>query len=375
MDPRVTDLTNDINNLSFKITNINVSLANALRRIILNDIPCVVFRTTPHEKNDATFYKNTTRFNNEIIKQRISCIPIHITDVEFPIKDYIVEVNKKNDSDTIEYITTKDFTIRNIKTDVVLSEAETRKIFPPDPITKEFIDIVRLRPKLSKDIDGEHLHFTCTFSIGTVKENGSYNVVSTCSYGAARDNIKINEVWTEKAKELKGMGKSTGEIEELKRDWLLLDGKRITLPDAYNFTIESVGVFDPMSIVEKSCQIMINKLNKFGDDIQSKDGMISASNTTIPNSFDIKLEGEDYTLGKSIEYLLFASYYQTQSETNKVLTYCGFMKPHPHIDVSIIRVAFKNSIETSDLIGYLETVTTKGLEIFNSIKSNFTKVV
>ena len=375
MDPRVTDLSNDINNLTFTISNINVSLANALRRIILNDIPNVVFRTTPHEKNDATFYKNTSRFNNEIIKQRISCIPIHITDVDFPIKDYIVEVNKKNETDTIEYVTTNDFVIRNVKTDVVLSEAETRKIFPPDPITKEFIDIVRLRPKLSKDIDGEHLHFTCTFSIGTVKENGSYNVVSTCSYGAARDNIKINEVWTEKAKELKGMGKTTGEIEELKRDWLLLDGKRITLPDAYNFTIESVGVFDPMSILEKACQIMINKLNKFGDDIQSKDGMIAASNTTIPNSFDIKLEGEDYTLGKSIEYLLFASYYETQTEANKVLTYCGFIKPHPHIDVSIIRVAFKNSIETSDLIGYLEAVTTKGLEIFNSIKSNFTKVV
>lgn len=375
MNPRVSDLSHEMDNLRFKISDINVSLANALRRIILNDIPNVVFITTPHEKNDSTFITNTTRFNNEIIKQRIACIPIHITDVEFPLKDYIVEVNKKNDTDTIQFVTTEDFIIRNIKTDVVLPESETRKIFPPDSITKNFIDIVRLRPKLSKDIDGEHLHFTCTFSIGSVKDNGSYNVVSTCSYGAEKDSVKINEVWTDKAKAYKSAGKTTDEIDELKRDWLLLEGKRITTPNAYNFTIESVGVFDPMSIVEKASQIMINKLNKFSDDIQTKEEMITTSNTTIPNSFDIKLEGEDYTLGKAIEYLLYATYYETQSEANKILTFCGFTKPHPHIDVSIIRIAFKNTIEQSDLIGYLETVTTKALEIFNSIKSNFTKVV
>lgn len=373
MNPQVSDLSIELNNLTFKLTNINVSLANAIRRTILNEINNVVFRTTPHDKNDAVFLTNTTRFNNEIIKQRLACIPIHITDVEFPIKDYIVEVNKKNDSDTMQYVTTEDFTIRNIKTDIILSDAETRKIFPPDPITKDFIDIVRLRPKLSKDIEGEHLHFTCTFSIGNVKENGSYNVVSTCCYGAAKDNIKINQIWSEKTKQFKSAGKTIAEIDELKKDWLLLDGKRITLPNAYDFTIESVGVFDPMSIVEKACQIMINKVHKFSDDIQSKDDMITKSNTTIPNSFDITLEGEDYTLGKSIEYLLFASYYETQSDENKILTYCGFMKPHPHIDISIIRIAFKNNIAKADLIGYLENVNVKALEIFNSIKSSFIK--
>ena len=39
--------------------------------------------TFPHEKNKANIEINTTRFNNEIIKQRLSCIPIHITDTAF----------------------------------------------------------------------------------------------------------------------------------------------------------------------------------------------------------------------------------------------------------------------------------------------------
>ena len=39
---------------------------------------------------------NTTRLNNEIIKQRIGCIPIHIDDNDFPYQEYVVEVNKQN---------------------------------------------------------------------------------------------------------------------------------------------------------------------------------------------------------------------------------------------------------------------------------------
>ena len=38
----------------------------------------IVFRTTPYEKNDANFEVNSTKLNNEILKQRLSCIPIHI---------------------------------------------------------------------------------------------------------------------------------------------------------------------------------------------------------------------------------------------------------------------------------------------------------
>ena len=54
MDPVVTDLTQDDQYLRFTLGNANVSIANAIRRIMLSEIPCVVFRTTPYEKNLAT---------------------------------------------------------------------------------------------------------------------------------------------------------------------------------------------------------------------------------------------------------------------------------------------------------------------------------
>ena len=97
--------------LTFTLTNVHVSIANALRRTMLSDIPTLGFRTFPHEKNDAVIHKNTSRFNNEILKQRLSCIPIHITDLELPYKELLVVIEKENTGNDIMYVTTEDFKI------------------------------------------------------------------------------------------------------------------------------------------------------------------------------------------------------------------------------------------------------------------------
>ena len=68
MNPTITNISDEKVRLTFRISNINVSLANSIRRVILSDIPNVVFRTSPHEKNTATIHINTSRFNNEIVK-------------------------------------------------------------------------------------------------------------------------------------------------------------------------------------------------------------------------------------------------------------------------------------------------------------------
>ena len=78
MNPQVEFNSEENDNLTFTLSGINVSFANAIRRTILSDIPLVVFKTSPYEENRATIYKNTTRLNNEIIKQRLGCIPIHV---------------------------------------------------------------------------------------------------------------------------------------------------------------------------------------------------------------------------------------------------------------------------------------------------------
>ena len=190
MEPIIKITSEENNTLFFTMSNINHSLANSLRRIILSDIPTLVFRTFPHNESKVDITINTTRLNNQIIKQRIGCIPIHITDTDFPYKDYVVEVDKKNETDTIQLLTTADFKIKNISTDKYLSPTAVKEIFPPDSLTGGYIPITRLRPKLSENIEGEHIQFTGHLDIGTAKQDGMYNIVSTCAYGATMDVVK-----------------------------------------------------------------------------------------------------------------------------------------------------------------------------------------
>ena len=369
MDPLIKELTEEDNYLKFKITGVNVSIANALRRIILSEIETFVFRTTPYEENKVNFEINTTRLNNELLKQRISCIPIHINDMDFPKDDYIIELDITNNSDTIIYVTSNDFKIKNIKIDKYLSDEETRKIFPPDPITGYFIDIARLRPKISDEIGGEQLKLTALLDKGTAKQNSSFNVVSTCSYGASIDQIKKNEAWTRKAKDLKAAGEKN--IEIIKQDWDLLEGKRYIKPDSFDFIIETVGQMSNMEIVSKAADVMLQKLRVFLEVIQTQENIITPSQTTIPYSYDILLDGEDYTLGKVIEYVLYIKHYNNNPGSSNLLTFCGFRKPHPHIDKSYIRLGFTNSTTPTDIIALLVNSLGDIRNIFQKISTEF----
>lgn len=366
MDPHISNVRTENGFLKFSLLDCNMSIANALRRIMISDIPTFVFRTYPYSENKAEVTHNTTRFHNEIIKQRLSCIPIHIDDMDFPYKDYVIEVDVKNDTDNILYVTTKDFKIKNIKTDVYSDESAVRAIFPPSAITGDYIEFARLQPKLSENIDGERLTLRCGLDIGMASQDGAFNVISTCAYECTPDIQKANEVWKDKEAVMKKSEMSEAEIEFEKKNWFLLDAKRYYQPNSYDFTIESVGVFENIEIVIKACEIMISKCEKLLENLQHGKVTILPSETTLKNGFDITLVNEDYTLGKVIEFYL----YQQNFIADKTLSFCGFRKPHPHATESIIRVAFHNEIDPVGVSGYVQAASDSAITAFKKLIEN-----
>jgi len=363
MEPRISNLREENGFLKFTLLDCNMSIANALRRIIVSDIPTFVFRTYPYSENKAEITHNTTRFHNEIIKQRLSCIPIHIDDMDFPYKDYVVEVDVKNDTDSILYVTTKDFKIKNSKTEVYSDESAVRAIFPPSSVTGDYIEFARLQPKLSENIDGERLTLRCGLDIGMASQDGAFNVISTCAYECTPDVAKANEVWGEKEAAMKKSNMTETEVEFEKKNWFLLEAKRYYQPNSYDFIIESVGVFDNNEIVIKACKIMISKCEKFLYDLEHGKVSIVPSETTLKNGFDVTLVNEDYTLGKVIEFYL----YQQNFIADKTLSFCGFRKPHPHAMDSIIRVAFHNEIDPVGVSGYIQGATDNAIAAFKKL--------
>lgn len=374
MNPTITNLSEENNILRFRISNINVSLANAIRRIILSEIPCIVFRTSPYEKNKVNIEINTTRMNNELIKQRLSCIPIHIDDTNFPIENYIVEIDRQNKSDTIEFVTTQDFKIKDVLNNKYLSDVEVRQIFPPHQITQDYIDIIRLRPPYGDNIPGEHFKLNAKFDIGTSEEDGAFNIVSTCSYAASPDPVKINQSWTKIEGDYKKQGLTKEDIEFKRKDWLSLDAQRIIIPDSFDFVVESVGQYTNMDIVYKAIIVMIAKLNKFKEDIQANTELIYPSETTIQYSYDVLLDNEGYTLGKAVEFMLFSKHFdRDNSRSDKTLTFCGFKKPHPHINQSLLRIGFIEPTDKMVVMRILLSATDDLIKIYNDMGKYFAR--
>jgi len=369
MDPKITINSEENNTLHFTLANIHYSLANSLRRIALADVPTVVFRTFPHNESKVDIITNTTRLNNEIIKQRIGCIPIHITDTDFPYEEYVIECDKKNDSDTIMLCTTEDLKIKNISTDQYLSASATKEIFPPDSITGDYIPITRLRPKISENIEGEHIQFAAKLDLATAKQDGMYNIVSTCAYGNTMDSVKANDIWNDQKIQHQKDGMSEEDIDFEYRNWLLLDAKRITVPNSFEFTVESVGVFTNFAIMYKSCDIMIQKCKAFIDMLEKGDIDIKANeNTTLDNEYIITLKNEDYTLGNALTYFLYEKYFIA----DKTVTFVGFKVPHPHIPDSIIRMAFESvSSDKTTVAQYLTDAAQNIITTFTNIQQNF----
>ena len=67
------------------------------------------------------------------MKQRLSCIFTLNLDI---VENLEMELEVENTSESVMYVTTSDFKIKDTTTDKYLSDSELSKIFPVNPITK-----------------------------------------------------------------------------------------------------------------------------------------------------------------------------------------------------------------------------------------------
>ena len=367
MNPTISNISEEAGVYKFTLSGLNVSLANSIRRTILSDIPIIVIRTETFDENQCNIIINTCRLHNEILKHRLSCIPIHITELELLPGNYVLELDEKNNTEQLIYITTEHFKIRNKTNGNYLTENEIRKIFPMCTTTNSFIEFARLRPKIGDGILGEQLKLEAEFSIGTAKENSMFNVVSKCSYGNTIDVVKINELWEDHETKLKSNGSTKDEIDFEKKNYYLLDAQRQFIPDSFDYVIQSIGIYENIELVKKACIILQNKMVEMITAIDSDIVPINISETTMEHCYDIVLENEDYTVGKVLEYLLYEQFYMK----DKILSFCGFKKFHPHNSDSIIRVAYVKNADKNTVRQHLKSVCVDAAEVYKKIYKLF----
>ena len=378
MNPVLSKIIENDTILYFTLSGIDKCFANALRRTILTDIPTVVIRTEDINVNQCFITKNTSRLHNEIILQRISCIPIYIFDPDFAEKHSLeIDVVNNTDDQNIRMVTTKDIRIKNIENNTYLSDVETKKIFPPNEITGHYVDIVRLRPKMGTGIPGEQIALTAKFSVATARINSMFNAVSICSYGNTIDKEKAEEAWEKVHAKLKSEEKSDKEIDHVKSDFWNLDAQRHFIPNSFDFVVQSVGVYKNIDIVHKACSILCSKMDSFvtlleensvpilpSNDVK-KHGYDSIIESTVMNSYDVILENEDDTLGNILSTIMYRTYFVGKE---KELTFCSFKKFHPHDSYGVLRIAYEKQPDRNIIVIHLKTVLKESKKVIEEIR-------
>jgi DNA-directed RNA polymerase alpha subunit len=341
VEPKVEITGETKNTYKFTISDTNVSVVNALRRTILTDIDTVVI-----DPNNINIVKNDTQFNNEILRQRLACIPVHIKDLSKDINNLMLEIHVHNDEDHIKEITTEDFVLKDATQNKELKKENRDTIFPKNQKTGDYILFARVKPKIANELDGETIHIQATFKVACAKDNGAYNIVSSCGYGYTIDPERVADEEQKYQEMLENKGSSDEEIADKLLNWHNHDKKKYYKHNSYDFIIESIGIWKSNEIIIMACDVILKKLQKIEGSIKDQTMKIEQSSVAIKNCYDITLKNETYTIGKLIEYVLHYEHLLNK----KLLSYVGFLKPHPHDTDSIIRFAYKSDDNTIDYI-------------------------
>jgi DNA-directed RNA polymerase subunit L len=195
-----------------------------------------------------------------------------------------------------------------------------------------------------------------------------FNVTSLCTYGNTPDVSKQVDILSKKRIEWQDLPED--EAIDMEANWNLLDAKRIFKENSFDFSIETVGVFENKELVILSIDVILGRLHKLNEDLESQVVLIAPSLSTMDRAFDITFV-DDYTIGKPIEYLLYQNHF---GKVGKALAYCGYIKMHPHDEESTIRIAFQpKGDEPSVAIvrDLLKETVNELTDIFNGIQSKF----
>lgn len=329
--------------LHIALRNVNMSVVNAIRRTILEDIPIVGVKTTPYAENQANFLVNTSSLNNEILKQRLSCIPFIINPADESFTSLRLEIDVENNEEGMKYVTTDDFKLINIETGNELTESQMREILPHDDITDDPILFARLRPPMSQDNKGEHLKLNATFSRVTGRDSGTFNSVSCATYKMTENEAEQKRVWSQLRGKYNKDGLTEEEIESKYKNWKIHEAKRLTAPDSFEFFIEALNVYSNRETFKIACGILMSKFDSYKNAENNNYISFEKKQYNMPNCYEINIKNDDYTTGKMMEYIIYEKFFK-----EGVVSYVGFVKVHPHDTDSIIRLCFANKDDAND---------------------------
>jgi len=358
------DATND-KILTFDIANINLGIVNSLRRVILSEIPnvAVAFDPLTDSNPDITIIANTSPLHNEILGHRLSFIPICLSETEiedFHSEKYRFVIKVKNTTNEIISVTSKDIEVFDEKGQKYPPAFHAR-VFPMNKLTKEHVLLVKLRPNIYNNEDGEEVHIEFRASKNIAKTHARWSPVSCCAFKNTVDEEKAAAALQkelEDAAQQKGSELTEDERAKIVRRFETLDKYRYFKVNEYdepcqwNFKIESECALSPRYILDKAIKVLHDKFVQFLDKVQAKKDIVVRATHASKKLYEVVVDNEDYTLVNMLQCIVYDNH--IRFEYDPILSYIGYHQPHPLDTKMVVKLAYYTEQTEEDIWAFLE---------------------
>ena len=248
--------------MTFQIRGVPPQFPNAIRRILLNEMPVV-------EITDVQILDNTTLMPHELMRHRTEMLPVAVRPTEEDvIRDTRLELRFPQVTEPT-IVTTNDFVVSGSRTDVLM---KGRDLGTP-------LYFMKLKA-------GETIHVTARL---TINPRASHVCVATY-------NIHVDE---EKAALLREEHPDKQTFDVFHRQRVIHTNER-GRPDWFDFTVESIGVGPARDLIREAVGILRARTIAYIK--AAKESVIRSSE---PNVYEVVSTTEGHTLGQLLHIVAY----------------------------------------------------------------------
>jgi DNA-directed RNA polymerase subunit L len=305
------------------IIDCDLSMVNALRRVILADVPYVSLLHEPYASDGSQFVfkSNTTVLHDHIMAHRMSMVPIRLSKMES--QGYIpgsIRVRLRGENKGAVPL---DLTTENIE--VFLHDQphpDSKRLYPADPMTKDWPLMSVLKP-------GEVLDIEATAISGVASKNAAFSVVSLCTFSPMLDDELVKK-GRKAAEDSEDPVRALNRFEHIER-------KRCWIPDedghpkAFTLKIESECGMSARDILEIAVDVLEKKISGAKCTVSESD--------MAENAYSLEVKGEDHTLGNIMQSMAV----DRLATDDGPLKFVGYFCTHPLEKRVVFKIVTRDS--------------------------------
>ena len=189
-----TNFKQNYDSLEFKISGVDISIVNGIRRVIHSDVKTI----SPDFKIDAPGIDfsnciNNTSLTNEYLLHRMALIPMHLSLEEMEDVNILkykvgidVDISNKNGSETF---TSENFYIKDENGNKI-DKSKVISIYPPCKITNDYPIFMKLT---NRDGRSNKLKFELPLKKSNGKEHSRFSPVSVCFHKYCVNHVEFDK--------------------------------------------------------------------------------------------------------------------------------------------------------------------------------------